>query len=226
MTDRSLVGTFNQRSTIATTLFVNLTNTGNSQQRTNPILYEKYNLKIKSTKMQRHWMGLHHHLSIIIMCILAAILAWVINRTKNNIYSQTVCSFVLLYASCVFLYVNGGHLKKIGGHLAALADLKFRKGMTNFPLFSSFFLSPQKLFTFIFTFVFTFVLHLFVSLFVSFVLHPISDSLLFIIISSSIYSWYLYSHLISFVWSQGQLLTLLFLSSSFVFISHLTNFLS
>ena len=44
-------GTFNQRSTIATTLFVNLTNTGNSQQRTNPILYEKYNLKIKSTKM-------------------------------------------------------------------------------------------------------------------------------------------------------------------------------
>ena len=38
--------------------------------------------------------------------------------------------------------------------------------------------------------------------------------------------WYLYSHLISFVWSQGQPLTLLFLSSSFVFISHLTNFLS
>ena len=59
------------------------------------------------------------------MCILAAILAWVINRTKNNIYSQTVCSFVLLYASCVFLYVNGGHLKKIAGHLAALADLKY-----------------------------------------------------------------------------------------------------
>ena len=52
------------RSTIATTSFVNLTNTGNSQQRTNPILYEKYNLKIKSTKMQCHWMGLHHHLSI------------------------------------------------------------------------------------------------------------------------------------------------------------------
>ena len=67
---------------------------------------------------------------------------------------------------------------------------------------------------------------LFVSLFVSFVLHPLSDSLLFIIISSSINSWYLYSHLISFVWSQGQCLTLLFLSSSFVFISHLTNFLS
>ena len=70
----------------------------------------------------------------------------------------------------------------------------------------------------------TFVL--FVSLFVSFVLHPLSDSLLFIIISSSINSWYLYSHLISFVWSQGQRLTLFFLSSSFVFISHLTNFLS
>ena len=70
----------------------------------------------------------------------------------------------------------------------------------------------------------TFVL--FVSLFVSFVLHPLSDSLLLIITSSSINSWYLYSHLISFVWSQGQLLTLLFLSSSFVFISHLTNFLS
>ena len=71
----------------------------------------------------------------------------------------------------------------------------------------------------------TFVL--FVSLFVSFVLHPLSDWLLFIITSSSINSWYLYSHLISFVWSQGQLLTLLFLSSSsFVFISHLTNFLS
>ena len=34
------------------------------------------------------------------------------------------------------------------------------------------------------------------------------------------------SHLISFVWSQDQLLTLLFLFSSFVFISHLTNFLS
>ena len=47
------------------------------------------------------------------------------NTIKNNIYSQTVCSFVLLYASCVFLYVNGGHLKKIGGHLAALADLKY-----------------------------------------------------------------------------------------------------
>ena len=70
----------------------------------------------------------------------------------------------------------------------------------------------------------TFVL--FVSLFVSFVLHPLSDSLLFIILSSSINSWYLYSLLISFVWSQGLLLTLLFLSSSFVFISHLTNFLS
>ena len=66
---------------------------------------------------------------------------------------------------------------------------------------------------------------LFVSLFVSFVLHPLFDSLL-IITSSSINSWYLYSHLISFVWSQGQHLTLLFLSSSFVFISHLTNFLS
>ena len=75
------------------------------------------------------------------------------------------------------------------------------------------------------SFIFTFVLHLF-CLFVSFVLHPLSDSLLFIIISSSINSWYLYSHLISFVWSQGQHLTLLFLSSSFVFISHLTNFLS
>ena len=33
-------------------------------------------------------------------------------------------------------------------------------------------------------------------------------------------------YLISFVWSQGQRLTLLFVSSSFVFISHLTNFLS
>ena len=47
-----------------------------------------------------------------------------------------------------------------------------------------------------------------------------------IITSSSINSWYLYSHLISFVWSQDQLLTLRFLYSSFVFISHLTNFLS
>ena len=61
-------GTFNQRSTIATTSFVNLTNNGSSHQRTHPILYEKYNLKIKSTKMQCHWMGLHYHLSITDPC--------------------------------------------------------------------------------------------------------------------------------------------------------------
>ena len=47
-------GTFNQRSTIPATSFVNLTNNGNSQKRTHPILYEKYNLKNKSTKMQCH----------------------------------------------------------------------------------------------------------------------------------------------------------------------------
>ena len=34
------------------------------------------------------------------------------------------------------------------------------------------------------------------------------------------------SHYFLTGWSQGQRLTLLFLSSSFVFISHLTNFLS
>ena len=110
----------------------------------------------------------------------------------------------------------------------------FRKGMTNFPFFIFIFIFfppfffPHRnylhLFYIYFSICSTFVL--FVSLFVSFVLHPLSDSLLFIIISSSINSWYLYSHLISFVWSQGQRLTLLFLSSSFVFISHLTNFLS
>ena len=70
----------------------------------------------------------------------------------------------------------------------------------------------------------TFVL--FVSLFVSFVLHHFLTHCFLIITSSSINSWYLYSHLISFVWSQGQHLTPFFLSSSFVFISHLTNFLS
>ena len=63
--DRSVTGgTFNQRSTIPATSFVKLTNNGNSQKRTHPILYEKYNLKNKSTKMQCHSMGLHHHLSI------------------------------------------------------------------------------------------------------------------------------------------------------------------
>ena len=56
--------------------------------------------------------------------------------------------------------------------------------------------------------------------------HLISCQFCFTPTSSSINFWYLYSHLISFVWSQDQLLTLLFLSSSFVFISHLTNFLS
>ena len=67
-----------------------------------------------------------------------------------------------------------------------------------------------------------------IHIFVSFVLHPYSDSLLsnLIITSSSVNSWYLYSHLISFVWSQDQHLTPLFQSSSFVFISHLTNMLS
>ena len=97
------------------------------------------------------------------------------------------------------------------------------------PLFSPFFFPHRNylhLFYIYFYICSTFVL--FVSLFVSFVLHPLSDSLLLnlMITSSSINSWYLYSHLISFVWSQDQHLTLLLLSSSFVFISHLTNFLS
>ena len=48
-------------------------------------------------------------------------------------------------------------------------------------------------------------------LFISAFVHPVS--FLRVIINS----WYLYSLLISFVWSQGLLLTLLFLSSSFVF---------
>ena len=85
----------------------------------------------------------------------------------------------------------------------------YRKGMTNFPPFFNFFFLlfsfPTEIFYIYFTCIFTFVL---------------------IITSSSINSWYLYSHLISFVWSQDQHLTLLFLSSSSVFISHLTNFLS
>ena len=94
--------------------------------------------------------------------------------------------------------------------------------------FSSFFLSPQKLFTFIlhlFLHLFYILFCLLVYLSVLFYTHFLTHCF-FIILSSSINSWYLYSLLISFVWSQGLLLTLLFLSSSFVFISHLTNFLS
>ena len=73
----------------------------------------------------------------------------------------------------------------------------YRKGMTNFPLF----LISLQTFYIVFYICFTFVL--LVSLFVGFVLHPLSDSLLFtnlIISSSSQNSWYryLYSYLISF----------------------------
>ena len=64
----------------------------------------------------------------------------------------------------------------------------FRKGMTNFPLFFPPFFFPHRNYLHLFYIYFyicsTFVL--FVSLFVSFVLHPLSDSLLFIITSSSI----------------------------------------
>ena len=66
----------------------------------------------------------------------------------------------------------------------------------------------------------------FVTLFVGFVLHPLSDSLLFtnlIISSSSQNSWYIYSFLISFCPVPGPVPDS---DSSFVFISHLTNFLS
>ena len=56
--DQSVTGnTFNQK--------VNYSHNGNSQKQTHPILYKKYNWKNKSTKMQCHWMGLHHHLSIV-----------------------------------------------------------------------------------------------------------------------------------------------------------------
>ena len=67
----------------------------------------------------------------------------------------------------------------------------FRKGMTNFP--PLFFPHRNYLHLFYIYFYICSTFVLFVSLFVSFVLQPLSDSLLFIIISSSIYSWYLYS---------------------------------
>ena len=88
----------------------------------------------------------------------------------------------------------------------------YRKGMTNFPLFYPF----HRHYIY-----FTSVLR--VSLSVGFVLHPLSDSLLFtnliIFLQSKTPGTY-------FVRSQVQNPTLLFTSSSVVFISHLTNLLS
>ena len=63
--------------------------------------------------------------------------------------------------------------------------------MTNFP--PLFFPHRNYLHLFYIYFYICSTFVLFVSLFVSFVLQPLSDSLLFIIISSSIYSWYLYT---------------------------------
>ena len=74
----------------------------------------------------------------------------------------------------------------------------YRKGMTNFHL--SF---PQ---TFLHLFYICFTFALLVSLFVGFVLHPLSESLLFtnlIISSSSQNSWYPYSYSISFCLVPG-----------------------
>ena len=67
----------------------------------------------------------------------------------------------------------------------------FRKGMTNFPPLFFPHRNYLHLFYIYFYILSTFVL--FVSLFVSFVLQPLSDSLLFIFISSSLNSWYLHS---------------------------------
>ena len=121
----------------------------------------------------------------------------------------------------------------------------YRKGMTNFPFFSFYLFLHRHLYIY-----FTFVLLL--SLFVGFVLHPLSDSLLFtnLIISSSSQRLYSYSlcpvpgpvpdsafYIFFFCQSGGRRFkprsSQFFIvhpnlsnSSSFVFISHLTNFLS
>ena len=89
--------------------------------------------------------------------------------------------------------------------------------------FFSFFLYPQ---TFLHLFYICFTFALLVSLFVCFT--PLSDSLLFTNLifplpaKNSLYL-YLFMCNSSFVRSQDQYLTLLFVPFSFVFISHLTN---